>query len=42
MRCPDGQEPVTAITRGTVERLGLKEGDQVTAIVKARIMIATP
>jgi molybdopterin-binding protein len=42
MRLPDGQELVAAITRGSVERLGLKEGDEVTAIIKAtEIMVAT-
>lgn len=30
-----GQEIVSAITRGSVERLGLAEGDSVTAIIKA-------
>lgn len=30
-----GQEVVSEITKGSVERLGLKVGDQVTAIVKA-------
>jgi molybdopterin-binding protein len=30
-----GHEVVAAVTRGSVERLGLKEGDQVTAIIKA-------
>ncbi len=30
-----GQEVVAAVTRGSVERMGLKEGDQVTAIIKA-------
>jgi len=30
-----GQEVVSAITRGSVERLGLKEGDQVTVIIKS-------
>jgi molybdopterin-binding protein len=30
-----GGELVAAITRGAVERLGLKEGDQVTAVIKA-------
>jgi molybdopterin-binding protein len=30
-----GQEITSAITRGSAERLGLAEGDQVVAIVKA-------
>lgn len=30
-----GREIVAAVTRGSVERMGLKEGDQVTAIIKA-------
>lgn len=30
-----GHEVVAAITRSSAERLGLKEGDQVTAFVKA-------
>ena len=30
-----GQEVVSAITRGSVERLGLKEGDNVTVIIKS-------
>lgn len=30
-----GQEVVAAITRGSAERLGLKEGEQVTVIIKA-------
>ncbi|MCL5962364.1 MAG: TOBE domain-containing protein [Chloroflexi bacterium] len=30
-----GQEVVAAITKDSVERLGLKPGDQATAIVKA-------
>jgi molybdopterin-binding protein len=30
-----GQEVVAAITRHSVESLGLKEGDSVTAIIKA-------
>ncbi len=30
-----GQEVVSAITRSSVERLGLKEGDQVTVIIKS-------
>ncbi|MDP2727223.1 MAG: TOBE domain-containing protein [Dehalococcoidia bacterium] len=34
-------EMVAAITRSSVERLGLKEGDRVTAIVKStEVMIA--
>jgi molybdopterin-binding protein len=36
-----GSELVAAITRGSVERLGLKEGDRVQAIIKAtEVMIA--
>jgi molybdopterin-binding protein len=30
-----GQEVVSAITRHSVERLGIKEGDSVTAVIKA-------
>ena len=30
-----GQEVVSAITRGAVERLGLKQGDNVTVIIKS-------
>ena len=30
-----GQEVVAAITRSSVERMGIKEGDQVYAVVKA-------
>ncbi len=30
-----GQEVVSAITRSSVERLGLKEGDNVTVIIKS-------
>lgn len=42
MRLPDGQELVAAITRTSVERLGLEEGSEVTAVIKAtEIMIAT-
>lgn len=37
-----GQEVVAAITRGSAERLGLEEGSEVTAIIKATdAMIAT-
>lgn len=32
---PDGQEVVSAITRGSVEHLNLKEGDDVVAIIKS-------
>ncbi|MBO0780590.1 MAG: TOBE domain-containing protein [Ktedonobacteraceae bacterium] len=32
---PDGQELVAAITRTSVETLGLKEGDAVTAVIKS-------
>jgi len=31
----NGQEIVSAITRASVERLGLKEGDNVTVIIKS-------
>ncbi|HLX57724.1 MAG TPA: TOBE domain-containing protein [Ktedonobacteraceae bacterium] len=31
----DGQEIVSAITRGSAESLGLKEGDKVVAIIKS-------
>jgi molybdopterin-binding protein len=38
----NGIEVVAAITRSSVESLGIKEGDRVTAIVKAtEVMIAT-
>lgn len=30
-----GQEVVAAITRSSAERLGLREGEQVTAVIKA-------
>ncbi len=32
---PDGQEIVSAITRGSAEHLKLKAGDQVVAIIKS-------
>ena len=36
-----GQEVVAAITRGSAERLGLQEGDEVVVIVKAtEVMLA--
>jgi molybdopterin-binding protein len=36
------QEIVAAITRGSVERLGLQEGTEVTAVIKATdVMIGT-
>ncbi|MFC7228485.1 TOBE domain-containing protein [Salinirubellus salinus] len=31
----DGQTVTSTITRGSVERLGLEEGDDVSAVVKA-------
>jgi molybdopterin-binding protein len=38
-----GQEVVSAITRSSVERMGLKVGDSVLAIVKAtEIIVAKP
>jgi molybdopterin-binding protein len=37
-----GQEVVAAITRGSAERLGLADGQEVTVIVKAtEVMLAT-
>lgn len=37
-----GQEIVAAITRGSTERLSLREGAEVTVIIKAtEVMIAT-
>jgi molybdopterin-binding protein len=37
-----GQEVVAAITRGSAERLGLRDGAEVTAIIKATdVMIAS-
>jgi molybdopterin-binding protein len=37
-----GQEMVAAITRGSVERLALQEGMEVTAVIKATdVMIGT-
>ncbi len=35
MRLEGGQELVSAITRGSAERLGLKVGDEVFAVIKA-------
>ena len=36
-----GLEIVSAITRGSAEQLGLKAGDQVTAVIKStEVMIA--
>jgi molybdopterin-binding protein len=32
---PDGQEIVSAITRGSAESMGLKAGDKVVAIIKS-------
>ncbi len=37
-----GQDVVAAITRGSVERLGLSQGDAVTVVIKAtEVMLAT-
>jgi molybdopterin-binding protein len=37
-----GQEVVSAITRGSAERLGLAEGSQVTVVIKAtEVLLAT-
>ena len=36
-----GQEVVAAITRGSAERLGLSEGDEITVVIKAtEVMLA--
>lgn len=36
-----GQDVVAAITRGSVERLGLSQGDAVTVVIKAtEVMLA--
>jgi molybdopterin-binding protein len=38
----NGQEVVSAITRGSAERLGLSEGSQVTVVIKATdLLLAT-
>lgn len=38
-----GEEIVSAITRGSVESLGLKEGDQAVAIIKStEVIIGKP
>jgi len=38
-----GQEVVAAVTRSSVERLGLKVGDEAVAIIKAtEVMIGKP
>jgi molybdopterin-binding protein len=38
-----GQEVVAAITRSSVERMGLQEGSEAIAVVKATdVMVATP
>ncbi len=37
----NGNDVVAAITRASVERLGIKEGDEVSALIKAtEVMIA--
>ncbi|MGH2561544.1 MAG: TOBE domain-containing protein [Thermomicrobiales bacterium] len=39
----NGQTIVAAITRASVERMGLKEGDQVVAIIKAtEVLVGKP
>jgi molybdopterin-binding protein len=38
-----GQEVVAAITRSSVERMGLQEGSEAIAVIKATdVMVATP
>ena len=38
-----GQEVIAAITRGSVERLGLSDGDEITVVIKAtEVMLARP
>jgi molybdopterin-binding protein len=38
-----GQEMVAAITRSSVERMGLREGSEAIAVIKATdVMVATP
>lgn len=38
----NGQDIVSAITRGSAERLGLAQGTQVTVVIKAtEVMLAT-
>ena len=39
VQLPDGQQIVAAITRGSAERLGLKPGDEVVAIIKSTEVI---
>ena len=39
VQLPDGQQIVSAITRGSAERLGLKPGDEVVAIIKSTEVI---
>jgi molybdate transport system regulatory protein len=42
MRLQGGEEIVAAITRSSAERLGLRPGAQVTALIKAtEVMVAT-
>jgi molybdopterin-binding protein len=41
LRLPDGQEIVSVITKSSAERLGLAEGKEVSAVIKAsNVMIA--
>ena len=38
----NGQDMVSAITRGSAERLGLREGSEVTVVIKAtEVLLAT-
>jgi molybdopterin-binding protein len=38
----DGQEVTATITSGSVERLGIEEGDEVNAVIKAtEVMVET-
>lgn len=38
----NGQDVVSAITRGSAERLGLREGSEVTVVIKAtEVLLAT-
>jgi molybdopterin-binding protein len=42
VRLPGGEEVVSVITRASAEKLNLKEGNEVYAVIKASsVMIAT-